>query len=1041
MAIDVNDFFLIDLEDPDNPSERIQKKIKASTLLNGMSTTYADMRLLANTDTFSSGYIKSRNIPNIPDNYWMVINRGTQPFRVSGSQIKAFFQTGPDDPTISGMITDSHSPGTPTGSIELSEIQSIEEVTINYTYTTKLLNSGGWAETVGQTPEELAAYMTTFANGSNIWDKGTNGTETSPQAVGTPPQGGNSWTPTSNMLYQFNEPVIASFTRFQPDSNSNLTWMLMGSEDGITWEVAAQYTGYIPGPYPDETNRVWAYKPFKYYMFSYGWEQGGSNTQTYYVDSSWVTSPVTYTDLTLANNNNFNDITVGDLIQERSNLVTGTIFSNYGGTNTYQPGSSSYDRTRLWDGIVGQNNSTIGENNSQNYWSWDFPDGLPFTTLKIAGGNYSSRVGGLKINGQTITNVSDLPTWTNLGTFYPESLNPLGDKLYRIDLQGWSYGPALSAIYLDDVMVVDGQYSYMRENTIVVEEIFPDDNKIRVNSGGSWSAADGTTTGDEPRESSVTATISALTVSRLPTPNFFDGQPIKMVDVDGEPATYVPVTSAIASVSDGAQTDMTTSSAWTNVGYAGWDIAESAANPGTGFTSGSATYGYSYFPGVSSVRITFDPPIPGTMIRYFRGGGHQPGSGYTVTINPNAQSPDVFSGATAGSYGGLPLTLDHNQATISEILIIAAGSQNTAIVNFYDIDQKAVTNFLLSTPAILTFTDPCPDLKFFQPDDVVDENGSTVVSRDPETLTMVVDGGTWSDGDTVIGPSKLGQATVKGDPTSTTFSLDNSNGQWIDNTNRLGQSFYVANNEGLKETWSNFFGTQLQSWSGSTQGSGEATQGAAGFNGDLTTVYETNSCRAFAQSGYGSGWIPEATIPCTTATVHIFTDYKTNRQGFWKINDVEKTVQATQENQIDIFNVNVASDGGLKNLYWTNSTSSGAPGDPREGTGMVGVQVDGNTLIDDVPLPPTLRTEYYRRVNIKNLAIRQALRAGYIKDRALELGWIAHDKAVDDWCLSEGHIDADEHNSRRTKLQTEEERIIQLHNLRLGLLTSEYETY
>ena len=52
MAIDVNDFFLIDLEDPnseENPPERIQKKIKASTLLNGMATTYADMRLLVNT--------------------------------------------------------------------------------------------------------------------------------------------------------------------------------------------------------------------------------------------------------------------------------------------------------------------------------------------------------------------------------------------------------------------------------------------------------------------------------------------------------------------------------------------------------------------------------------------------------------------------------------------------------------------------------------------------------------------------------------------------------------------------------------------------------------------------------------------------------------------------------------------------------------------------------------------------------------------------------------------------------------------------------
>ena len=703
MAIDVNDFFLIDLEDPnseENPPERIQKKIKASTLLNGMTTTYADMRLLVNTDTYSSGYIKSRNIPSINDNYWMVINRGTQPFKVSGSQIKSFFQSGPDDPTLSGMITDSHSPGTPSGS---------------------------------------------------------------------------------------------------------------------------------------------------------------------------------------------------------------------------------------------------------------------------------------------------------------------------------------------------------KDKTILVEAIYPEDNKIRVTSGGSWSATDGSTTGDEPRDSSVTAEVSALTVSRLPAPIFTDDLPIKMVDVDGQPASYSPVTSEITNVS--------------------------SSEEGVTLTFADPCPDLKFFnPGdiVQGDGITVISRDPQTRTMVVSGGNWLGSDGSSVTGDEAWNQDYVWSADTSYSgnyFGGTPANIF--DGALDTTLTGRPHSFTIAFSDFPEIYNGSLKIFSASQSGETVVTTTTGSYVvgvgsmvpgWYSVPEATGKLTSVIYRASPVTAdgcslaAIEINGQLLVDTDIpgapalqrdtfVTGPSKLGQATVNGDVNSTTFAIKESNGEWIDNTNRLGQNFYVANNEGLRETWSDFFGTQLQSWSGSTQGSGEATQGAAGFNGDLTTVYETNSCRAFGQSGYGSGWIPEATIPCTTATVHIFTDYKTNRQGFWKINDVEKTVQATQENQIDIFNIPVASDGGLKNLYWTNSTSSGAPGDSREGTGMVGVQVDGITLIDNVPLPPTLRTEYYRRLTVKNLAIRQALHAGYIEDRAVELGWIAHDKAVDDWCFSEGHIDADEFNRRRSVLQTKETRITELHELRLGLLTSEYETY
>ena len=50
----------------------------------------------------------------------------------------------------------------------------------------------------------------------------------------------------------------------------------------------------------------------------------------------------------------------------------------------------------------------------------------------------------------------------------------------------------------------------------------------------------------------------------------------------------------------------------------------------------------------------------------------------------------------------------------------------------------------------LTFADPSPDVKFFQPGDVVQTSPDEVkvISRDPVARTMVVDGGNWlgSDG-------------------------------------------------------------------------------------------------------------------------------------------------------------------------------------------------------------------------------------------------------------------------------------------------------
>ena len=81
-------------------------------------------------------------------------------------------------------------------------------------------------------------------------------------------------------------------------------------------------------------------------------------------------------------------------------------------------------------------------------------------------------------------------------------------------------------------------------------------------------------------------------------------------------------------------------------------------------------------------------------------------------------------------------------------------------------------------------------------------------SRDPAARTMIVNGGAWTGSDgtnsgdaadrqtTVTAPAKSGTGKCNGVPGGNTFSVKDSNGEWIDTTNRLGQTFYAKNNSG-----------------------------------------------------------------------------------------------------------------------------------------------------------------------------------------------------------------------------------------------------
>ena len=65
-----------------------------------------------------------------------------------------------------------------------------------------------------------------------------------------------------------------------------------------------------------------------------------------------------------------------------------------------------------------------------------------------------------------------------------------------------------------------------------------------------------------------------------------------------------------------------------------------------------------------------------------------------------------------------------------------------------------------------------------------------VVDVNLSANTLVVDGGTWSNGEVVTAPEKSGTGNFAGN-TGAVVDVSNSNQQWIDNTNRLSEEFFI----------------------------------------------------------------------------------------------------------------------------------------------------------------------------------------------------------------------------------------------------------
>ena len=295
-----------------------------------------------------------------------------------------------------------------------------------------------------------------------------------------------------------------------------------------------------------------------------------------------------------------------------------------------------------------------------------------------------------------------------------------------------------------------------------------------------------------------------LTVTSQATPNFVDNEAIRMVDINGDTASYVPVTSTITNVDatnpaaiqltfadpspdlkffqpqDVVQTGVHVISrdpAALTMVVNGGDWSDGSSAPGTdqsqlwssqvslkpsdvqylsgkgpeqAFNNDMAAYNYTtvagYF-GTSTIRVEFDPPMSGQLVLIG-----------DAALDPVKQTVVVTADAGDGTFTDA-MTCNVVENSISNV------SNCTAI----EISQSVAQADWQSTGTVFTSQVMLKGVKF-------------------DGLLLVDQGET-----EVTGSSKSGAGKANGIPAGTTFSVKDSNGQWIDNTNRLGESFYVKN--------------------------------------------------------------------------------------------------------------------------------------------------------------------------------------------------------------------------------------------------------
>ena len=476
MAIQDSDLFLID-------DAGVSKKIRADKLKGGLDSTYANMKLLVNKPDYSSRYVRCRDLQsNLPDDHWLMVERSSVSYKVNGADVHDYFPSGPAGAT--GVITDSHSPGTPTATCETELISNVKD-------TTATTYEMGYVPKTGSTTPN-------WSEAENVYTISIG--DTYPITISDQPV---------ILIKSAAGAIFGQSVSKDTNPGGNL---ISVSDDGENWEEIGNFSHqqlYIP----DGGGFVMP----KQYMRTH--DDRGYNNQ-------WsVSEAKTLYTLTFPSDQGFDCFLPGDVVQGGDIHII----------------------------AIDKDNNEIVVNGGN--WTGTDGSGIPWYESEV----WSTGVS--LINGSYITPVKNgfngvLTDWCNSSTGSTITINlsgyGLSGPLKVYSTSGTSTGSVIlsAAGGLQDQTAPTGYYDWVELgniSTITTITIHgngvggPNFAAVEINGQILVDATEGVS-------DKLVSTVPRLTVASLANPNFADNEAIRMVNVDGDTASYVPVTNTITNV-------------------------------------------------------------------------------------------------------------------------------------------------------------------------------------------------------------------------------------------------------------------------------------------------------------------------------------------------------------------------------------------------------------------------------------------------------------------------------------------------------------
>ena len=484
------------------------------------------------------------------------------------------------------------------------------------------------------------------------------------------------------------------------------------------------------------------------------------------------------------------------------------VWSSFSNNNTY---GDPYDIDKLFDGVILRGNACIGPAEEDGWMVWEYPQGIPFSTLKFCAGKYGVPPNSqLKVNGVNINNVDQITAqWSWMGWYTPTFESDIGNTLYKIELYGWSSpsfpatGIALGGIEIDGNLLIDafgedvvtgpvkrgeGVINFINGADIVIEPFV--DNCFAP---GQYilhktpKVLDITPKSDSIHSYDADTKTITLTGDK-DLLDFSEGDEVTMCDADGNAVTVTPVTSTIAALSGGNEAKTLVFTDDTDLRYfsPGDEVQDNRIwNQDENWTS--KCYNFRLLPGNT-------PPISyGFNASSSDGNLSQDDCGIRNLDFTNVTSCVIRGNSGSSDTRTLSVQLNNDSSTKVDV-----ASQGNSYI--FDMTSVIPSDKKIDSIQFLKNGNPYTGFCTIHINGIllVDPNiggnpGPTelnkVVDVDVAAKTMIVDGGKWlasntqgdPDGETVVtGPEKSGTGIVSAsDPTTNRLTLSESNDQWL----------------------------------------------------------------------------------------------------------------------------------------------------------------------------------------------------------------------------------------------------------------------